>query len=421
MRIRSSTHRLEPSTNKCKKAAIDSFLSQYGEAVQYFIDFLWENPYSYNNKLFCVKDDLLECPNMLITKGHIVGRLSQRALKCAATQACGIVKSAVEKRRRRIYVLEKLKDDNKDTSKLQKIIDTQVISKPRVGSVPCELNSICCDVKIEGVKHFDAFVRIKYTGFGDLKLPIKFHRAANKLKERGTLLKSVLVSKSMISLRWELPEVHERLSGATLGADQGKTTCLSLSDGQVTKKDSHGHDLDSILKRLKLKKKGSKGFKRSQDHRSNYINWSINQINLSKVNHIKLEEVKDLRRGKKTSREMSHWTYPLIKRKLELRCEDSGVRLSFQSSPFRSQRCSQCGMVCGKNRTGKLFSCVQCGYADDSDLNAAKNHEAILPDLYHLQRTKYNVSGFFWREDGAFLPCGKELTVPCAIKNDDTS
>ena len=39
-------------------------------------------------------------------------------------------------------------------------------------------------------------------------------------------------------------------SGRTVGADQGILTCLTLSDGQITQKCNHGHDLSSIQRKM---------------------------------------------------------------------------------------------------------------------------------------------------------------------------
>ena len=46
------------------------------------------------------------------------------------------------------------------------------------------------------------------------------------------------------------------------------------------------------------KKKGSNNFKKCQTHRKNYINWSINQLNLTDVKQVNIEKIKDLRKLK---------------------------------------------------------------------------------------------------------------------------
>ena len=55
-----------------------------------------------------------------------------------------------------------------------------------------------------------------------------------------------------------------------------------------------------------------------------------------------------------------------------------GVRLRFVDPSYTSQRCSKCGHISHKNRPkGKkgaaYFKCVECGYEDHADKNAARN------------------------------------------------
>jgi hypothetical protein len=108
----------------------------------------------------------------------------------------------------------------------------------------------------------------------------------------------------------------------------------------------------------------------------------------------------------------------LIKGKLLRLSEELGVQASFQSSPYRSQRCSSCGLVLKSNRKKKLYSC-SCGYTEDSDINAANNHEVELISLpvglSHLGIN--NINGFYWKPSGVFDLNGKEITVPNTIKS----
>lgn len=113
---------------------------------------------------------------------------------------------------------------------------------------------------------------------------------------------------------------------------------------------------------------------------------------------------------------MSHWTYTLIEKKVKLLCEESGVRLNLQSSTYRSQRCSQCGLVRKNNRKNKVFTC-SCGHVEDADYNASCNHAVILPDIpYDLRVSKFNRIGFYWLESGFYDLDNKVLTVPSPTK-----
>lgn len=415
IKIRASTHYFNNFTNKEKQSLLSQFVDQYRDVTQSIIDHLWNNEISFNDKIFDVKKDLLDCPSFISTINlNLSSNLYERAIKCAATQACSIIKGTVEKRKKRLYVLEQLKQEGKDTAKLQEKMDKHPINKPKVpDNFKCELNSICCDF-LEGENSFDGFIQLKSIGkkYGKIRIPIKFHRQSNKWKNKGILKPSFLISKKYINMRWEIDFPEKRKEGLIVGADSGLITCLTLSDGQTTKKCPHGHDLRSITETLSRRKQGGNGFQRKQDHRENYVNWSINQLDLDGIKQINLEEIYDLNRGKNTSKLLKRWKNTLISDKVQKIGEEAGVQIKLQSSPYRSQRCSSCGYVNKSNRTKKVFLCGVCGYTDDADLNASLNHLEELPrigkDLLHL---KMSETGFYWIEQGLFSLNGEEITV----------
>ena len=119
----------------------------------------------------------------------------------------------------------------------------------------------------------------------------------------------------------------------------------------------------------------------------------------------------------KTNRKMSHWTNTLIRDKVESLCEELGVQVKHQSSTYRSQRCSECGMVRKGNRKGKTYTCKNCGLVIDSYYNASKNHEISLPEIpYGFRNLKLNRKGFFWLETGLFDLEGRSLQSLLPIK-----
>jgi transposase len=180
---------------------------------------------------------------------------------------------------------------------------------------------------------------------------------------------------------------------------------LTCSDKQTTPKvDKHGHSLESIMRKLASKKKGSRAFSRAQAHRNNFINWSLNQLNLDNIKEIRLEKVWNIGYKSKTSRLMQHWTNTLIRDKVESICAETGVQLKHQSSTYRSQRCSGCGVVRKANRKGKTYLCKHCGLEIDADYNASLNHIIDLPEIpYNLRKLKMNRgNGFYWLESGIY-------------------
>jgi len=232
-------------------------------------------------------------------------------------------------------------------------------------------------------------------------------------------MNSFLIKGDSIDIRWKNENVKQKEQGVTVGADQGFKDILTLSNKSTTpKSDIHGHSLESIIDKLSRKKKGSKSFKRGQDHRTNFINWSINQLNFNDIKQINLEKIWNINYKHNTSIKLSHWTNTNIVGKIESRCESEGVLLKLQGSTYRSQRCSSCGVVLKSNRKGKEYICKHCGLVIDADFNASLNHECVLPEIpWNLRKLKLNRKGFIWLENGLFTLDGKELIVPASIQN----
>ncbi len=201
----------------------------------------------------------------------------------------------------------------------------------------------------------------------------------------------------MVTFNFDIPEVKNKTTGTTLGVDIGVKNTISCSDGFQSTEDKQGWDLDKIQNKMSRRRKGSNGFRKSQEHRKNYINWSINQLNTMGVQKIRIEDIKHLRKGRKSSRHLSHWTYTVIFDKLEDMCSTTGVQLERVNSTYTSQRCSQCGWVRKSNRHGSRFKCKSCSYEYDADLNASINIALELPCISKTQRlSKMNRVGFYW-------------------------
>jgi transposase len=198
-----------------------------------------------------------------------------------------------------------------------------------------------------------------------------------------------------------------------VGCDTGITTVATLSSSQSTpEKDNHGHSLTSILHKIKRKEKGSKAFHRSLIQKDNFIIWSINQLNLSTIKEIKLEEVSNFRHGKNVGKFLNYSGEALIRSKLIDFCEENGVHISLQSSAYRSQRCSCCGYVFSGNRKEKLFRCKNCSFQSNADLNASLNHEQDLPCANFMRNLSDKKGKFFWKKEGFFTLEGQEIAVP---------
>jgi transposase len=256
---------------------------------------------------------------------------------------------------------------------------------------------------------FKAFHFDPYAAGRNLSLPSMLPNPYLKERSAGKRRPAIRLENHRVHLSFDAPV--KPVSGTQIvGADQGIATTLTLSDGQSTPSCPHGHTLSSIQSRLSRAKRGSQGFKRAQSHRSNYTGWALNQLDFSYVREVRLEKVRNIRRGRKCSRFLAHWTYTLIKQKLERLSETEGFRLREVSNEFRSQRCSSCGKVRKANRKGKTFKCDGCGFAADADLNAASNLRLDLFEIPWWVRPKQlNRKGFYWMPDGLFTLAGEPI------------
>lgn len=423
---RSTSHSLK-FANVGKIQRLHDFIDEYRRVAQIIVDHIWINGYEWHYEKevddavqvyagkFSVAEERYEIPSYIDYNAFdLETTLSGRALSSLVTQISGLLRSCTEKQRKRIWSRDfQIRTQGFASPKLLKKIKKNVPGKPRTNNLNLEFSSKCCDWEdSEGI--FLGFLRLKSLGevFEEIILPIKQHKHGEKFKDWKRAA-GFLVTKDCVNLRWEKEAPAKKSEGRVVGADQGKLTCLTLSDGQITSVNAHGYDVAKVIDVMARKKKGSRAFHKCQDHRENLINWSVNRLNFSGIKEIRLEEVVNINYGRKAPRKLVHWTNTIIRDKVEDRCEREGVLFTQQSSTYRSQKCSNCDWVQKANRKGKIFCCKQCCFEVDADFNAACNHEQDLPDVpAALRGQKLNRDGFFWKPAGFFLLNGEEIRVP---------
>jgi IS605 OrfB family transposase len=343
--------------NAGKLAKIGEFLRLYREAVKAYVDRFWDAKYAK------FADDIaLESP------------LSARAKQCAAKQALAIIAGTKRKYNARAYRIRKLTEagEIENAKRLQAIQDRNPISKPALDNINAELDQRFVEMSLESPNAFDLWIKVKGLGIAKpFLIPLRKHKHFNKLASKGALKPSIRVSDSEVTFFFEIaPQIS---AGANIvGVDLGSKKTLCGSDGQKIGADKDGWTLDKIQKRLSARKKGSKGFARTQAHRENYVRWSVNNFDFSRVGEIKLEDLKGMRRGKRLNRFLQGWNYRDIVGVVERKCEERGVRVTYVPRQYTSQRCSECGKIEKRNRCGETYKC-DCGFICDADVNAAKN------------------------------------------------
>ena len=399
-----STRHSFKKLNKDKGSRLDAFVVEYDRICRIAIDVIWNN----------LPDNLVIAKYLDTSSYSNETCMSARALRCCIDQARDIVAGTIEKQKRRLYINEKYGKDLKS-----------VYSKPEIKDVIFpQLSSLCLDFEFNKSKEFGGFIRLKSLGktFGHIKIPIDDTKMYQKWSKNGTICNSIKIFKNHFQLAWRIEKTPRSQGDKIIGIDQGLKTVATLSDGQTTSdEDVHGHSLQSVIKKLSRKKKGSKCFRKAQTHRKNFVNWSINQLDFSNLKEVRLEKIVNIKKGVSTSRGMTHWSNPEIRDKIKRKLEELEVPVVEQSCAYRSQRCNQCGLVRKANRKGKVYSCSSCGFVGDADFNASKNHECNLqPIPFDFIGKGLNLgSGFFWKEEGLFKIDGSELIVPDTKKTNN--
>ena len=427
--IRSTGHSIK-ETNTGKQEATKRFVAEYRLAAGLILDYVWANGYVWHDKEglrkeFDPANNLLEFPSMLssdiIAKAGVSGVLTGRALKCCLTQVAGCIGAAVEKQRKRLYIMSQRKkegDSRKSLKILCKKIKANIPQKPRVSNINPELNSICMDIQ-ESQGEFQHFLRLKsiFKDKTEIILPLRMHRRAKAFMahEGSRLLNSVSINKTSVTLRWEIPKVPLKEVGMVVGADQGMKDILNIAcDGYhwvTPKADVHGHTCEKIMEKMARKRKGSKAMRKAQRHQTNFVNWSLNQLPMGDLKTMNYEEIWNIGYKNPTTAKMGHWNSTKTRDKVEDLGERHGVHVVFQGSTYASQRCSSCGMVRKANRKRKVYECRHCGSIMDADHNAALNHSIDLPEVPWTLRVR-NLNrgkGFFWNLDGFFDCEGRSL------------
>lgn len=392
-------------TNKDKRMQLHSFINGYRLLTTKFIDLIWET-----EKLPAL------LPKEITEK--VQSKYSARVVQCAAKQASGIVRGTRQKQSERLWRIRELekKGKQKQANKLLKVYNSAKVTKPVASGIQPELDSRFIKFDLDNETCFDGWITLSSLlspvegKRQDLSIvfPFKRTKTFNKWLKHGALTGGIRLSKKYIMLNFKIKKQTEQNSSQTerLGIDIGVSTAVTCSNGVTSSCDSDGIDLLSILKKLSRKKKGSKRFARAQTQRKQFINWAINQLDLSSTKEVCIENIKYLRYKKRTNRLLGHWTYTEFIDKILRYCEERNVFVHMVNPAFTSQCCPECDWVQKTNRKAKQFKCKQCGFAADADWVGAFNIRRV-PDLKDLEFKRMdNVNGFHWpMRTGAYSPC----------------
>ncbi len=339
MKIKRSTKCTLKYVNKHKRENLSYILLEYGKVVNCFIKKFWDD---------CpVKSKLLK-PIVDSVESWFSFALRQ----VAAREAIDMIKTA-------------RKRDGKEA-----VIPAHKGKRMRVNSTISSLQLA------KRIKTFDCFLHLRCIGKGIIiDLPIKLHKHFNELQEQGKKLNSYIITKDYVQFCFEIETGPKRTEGESIGVDSGINALASLSNGS-----KFGTDMKSCIERVKRCKNGSKGQKKARRALKQRMDEVAKEVvkdkrlvvaeKLKKLNYktkVKHRLTKNIRRS------IGIWAYRAWLDKLKRACEIGRSAFRSVCPAYTSQMCSNCGHVDRRNRSHEKFLCRKCGYADNADINAAKN------------------------------------------------
>jgi IS605 OrfB family transposase len=206
----------------------------------------------------------------------------------------------------------------------------------KVASMPClkrsfKFSSLTATIE-PGKGSFDYVLKISGVVPGKrLTLPFKSHKRFNYwLSKPGAKLLNGCVIQGDMAILWiDLPDLPVREEGDELGIDLGYNKLLADSEGG-----KYGLEIKARCEKVRRKKPGSKGKRRAQQERQDYINRTVKEIPFARLRLIAVENLKHLKRGKKPNRSklfrkrLAPWTYRQALTRIEQLAAENRVHLA---------------------------------------------------------------------------------------------
>ena len=326
------------------------FLNEYHVLVEKYIDLIELKVLSGQSKFDIVKAETLHAATSWLTA---------RAKKNACSDAYALIKGTIE----------------------SSLALKKTYKRPK-HSIQMMLSETNASIKMDaGLKSFDVLLRLFcLNGFKteDMAIPLKRSRHFNEfyLKDGWELAKSVLCTDRYIQFTFK-KEVPKKSQGDILGIDPGATSLIA-----TTEHEAFGEGIMALLKKQKLKQRGSKAWWRTRHHIRQYIDKAVKSINYKDLMLIVLEDNRNIKRKSKVKGRLtknirsllSGWAIGRINERIEMLCETNGVRLRRVAAFNNSRTCPCCGSAQQKNRASRdAFKCIDCGYANAADFVGSLN------------------------------------------------
>ncbi|MDI6603505.1 MAG: transposase [Patescibacteria group bacterium] len=103
-------------------------------------------------------------------------------------------------------------------------------------------------------------------------------------------------------------------------------------------------------------------------------------INLENLKYIRTTAKSNHKQRQKLSSTLHNWPFDQLKRFIEYKAKELGIRVNLINSSYTSQECPKCHHIDSSNRNGNVFHCRACGYKSHADRVGAINIANRQPD-----------------------------------------
>ena len=186
-----------------------------------------------------------------------------------------------------------------------------------------------------------------------------------------------------VQIEGEAPSLNS--GDRRLGIDLGINNIAVCSDN-IFYNSRHWKNVKGRYQHLKaeLQSKGTRSAKRKLKELSGRERRFVRDLNHRVANEIvskpydvlvfeDLTAIRGPKRKKAFNRKLGNWSFAQLRGFVEYKAEELGKKVLVIDPYHTSQTCSKCGHVARANRKGRQFTCVECGFSLDADLNAARN------------------------------------------------
>src|ERR1035437_3417624 len=250
---------------KTKLQELKTILPEYGNTVNYFIDYFWKNP--------TTKYEVLK-PIVDLHKTWLSFRLRSVATQ-EAIDMIASVKEVFEWNKQqiqnRIDLLEKTinrtNDDTKKNRNNKNSLYNEIKAKknklammqphkPKHNGKHMRVSSRIAELQeAENTTEFDAWLHLWCIGNKiQINIPIKFHRQFNILNHEGKRCNSYIITKDYVQFAFKITTEKKKEVTKLLAGDTGINALISTSDGEQL-----GTDMKECADRSRRCKPGSKG------------------------------------------------------------------------------------------------------------------------------------------------------------------